>query len=335
MPPRTSPLTPSTEVSATIALTRVRVAGGVRRLAQVRDRARVAGLRLDAPGEHQQRAQALARGRLGERPAQQPRRGLGSAAGRGRVGRRGQRVDDPRLPGRVDLEQVRGRPLRLHAHLGERLRRVPVQPHPLRRRDAGDHRRAYEGMRERGRPSGGEQPDALKGIERVVRVRAVHQRGDMRRLCVVAEHRHRPGDRGRVRPHQLEPAPDSGGEAVRDDLADPGGRRGRRLDAGLGERALVHVEQQRVAARGGMAGGGELGVGVAEQQADRGDAQRARPDHPRRRRPQDRGDQGFVCARLVRPQRDAHLGVDAVDPREQIRERSQRRRIGPVQVIDR
>ena len=150
MPPRTSPLTPSTEVKRDDrAHARGGVAGGVGRLAQMPDRAQVAGLRLGAAGEHQQRAPALRSGWLGKRPAQQPRGRLGSAAGRGRVGGRGERVDDPGLARRVDLEQMRRRPLRLGAGGDEHPRRFAVKPREVGGGDPGHDRGADEGMRER------------------------------------------------------------------------------------------------------------------------------------------------------------------------------------------
>ncbi len=315
----------------------LRVAGGVGRLAQVPDRAQVAGLRLGAAGEHQQRATPLRSGRLGKRPAKQPSRRLGGAAGRGRVGGRGERVDDPRLARGVDLEQVCRRALRLGSGGDEHPRRVAVKPRAVGGGDPGHDRGADEGMRERRGRRPREQARALHRRQRVegARAAASGQRGDVRGIRVVAQHGDGARGRGRVRADALEPPAHGRGKPVGHDL--PDARRGRRdrLDSRLRQRAQVHGEQQRVASGGGVTGRHELGVGAVHHRRDRRDAQRARPDGARRRRAQHRSDELLVDARLVRPQREADLRVHTLQPREHIGERAQRRRVGPVQVVDR
>ena len=100
------------------------------------------------------------------------------------------------------------------------------------------------------------------------------------------------------------------------------------------------AQQQRVTARLLVAGGAERIVGGGREglSQERGgglDAQRRGPDHGRERVRDDLVEQPGIFTRLARPEPDDDRKGKTLDARQQIGQPAHRRKIAPVQVVDR
>ena len=164
------------------------------------------------------------------------------------------------------------------------------------------------------------------------------QRGGERDVAAVAEDDDRLGDRARLRRQPREPDLHGARDALGRQRAHARGLLGGGRDRLGGQRPGQLAEQERVAAADLVAGRGERGVRRALQL---GGQQRARPVRAQRARLQPRrgavgGDprQRALGAGLVRAAGDREQDRQLLQPRDQEPQEVQRRRVGPVRVVD-
>lgn len=245
------------------------------------------------------------------------------------------------IPSGRNREQVRGHLLGGRPGIHQHSRRASVLEFAITRREIPIDRVADERMHEAQRRLGAQDLGASEGASRRRHVGLVEagERSDGRDVGGVTEDgdglgdpNGRVGQAGQAQQHRA-------GERAGPDLAHRRGAGSRGVDAVGGQRRQELAEEQRVAAGHLVAGGGERGVGiraetVAHQVGRRGRGQRGRPQHGRRRVLHDLGEQPLVGARLVRADRRDHEHRRPLEPVREIGEEAQRRRVGPVQVVD-
>ena len=282
----------------------------------------------------------LLRGRLRQRAAEALGGGGRGAAGGGGAGRRPERRDPAPVPGGGGEEQVRGDPLGRRAGVRERLGRRRVARAALARGEI---------LVERGTDDGVDEPQARVlgedvGPDEVVRrgrggllAQPGHVGGEPR-VAVVAEHGDRPRQLVRVRAERREPVQHEPAHGRRPDglhLARGGGRRRdpRRVD---GVQQLA--QEQRVAARRGVARAAELVRRAGAQALPRQRGRGGLAERPRVQR-DGGGARGHLApqgAGLVdgRASREEHRDREPLDPLREEGEEAQRVPVDPVAVVD-
>ena len=316
------------------------VARDVECLAQMVLARRLPGRRLRDP-ELEQQPGALGRGRrLGQRAAQEHRRGLGRAAARRGTGGVDQAPRDRDVAGGLGGQQVLGRALLAGRVVVHELGRTPVGQralgHPELLVHPGPHERVDEGQRtlgleDAGRHEGVRGLGGLRGVE-------LGQRGRARQLRAL-EHGHGAGQARRRRRQatqaQLDPAPRGAGAHPLH--ARGGARVGRHALAAHGLDQLAHEE--RDAAGGAVARGGEGLVGCRgqphlDEPAHRGDAQRRGLHHVGVRVGGERRQQVRLLDVRLGPRGDEQRDPQLLQARHEEGEEAQRGRVGPVRVVD-
>ena len=316
------------------------VARDVERLAQMVLARRLPGRGLGDP-ELEQQPGALGRGRrLGQRAAQEHRRGLGRAAPRRGAGGVDQAPRDRGVAGGLGGQQVLGRALLAGRVVVHELGRAPVREralgHPELLVDAGPHERVDEGQRtlRLEDPGRHERVRRLGGLRRV----ELGQRRRARQLRAL-EHGHGAGQPRRRRRQatqaQLDPAP----RGARADLlhARGGARVGRHALAADRLDQLAHEEGD--AAGGAVARGGEGLLGRRaeprlDEPAHRGDAQRRGVHHVGVRVAGEGRQQVRLLDLGLGPRGDEQRDPQLLQARHEEGEEAQRGRVGPVGVVD-
>ena len=137
----------------------------------------------------------------------------------------------------------------------------------------------------------------------------------------------------------VEPEPNRSADRFRADSLDVGCEVRVRRDALLAERVDELAQEERRPSRRPQAGVDELRLGpLAERRLDElldgGSRQRRKPNHFGRRIGRQRREQLGVGAALVRTRSDDERDVELFEPGEQEREVAERRRVGPVRIVD-
>ena len=315
-----------------------RIAGGVVRSSHVLERARVAEVVLRARESEQQRVAILGCRRLCERALEEVAR-LRRRAGRQRAVRlRRQRRRDRGLPLRLRVEEVRGdRPVG-RAQRRQQTRRPAVGLRALARRQRAQHRIAHERVLEAQRAPvlQDARPHELIGRARRRLRRHVRERGRHGERRLVAQHR----DGARKRSLLAADARHRGVHRTGDDVGpDPPELR----DARLGERHATVAQpdgeapdEQRIAAGGVVTRRGERGsdrrpVAAGQRRRRRPNRQPGRREHGHRRR----GAQRAARRGRVRALRREHEHGGLLQPVRHELQKSHRRLVRPVHVIDR
>ena len=226
--------------------------------------------------------------------------------------------------------------LRLRSLAGQQSRRARVQLGALRAAHVLVDRGPDERMRERERLARREDRRARERIQHRPDLLAVDAGEAARadRRGVLAEH----GDRAAQRERAGIDAPDAQQQRRRDPLRGEAAHRGGVGDARHAAVALQLLDrlddQERVpAARLVQRAGDPVRARVAGELRDRGPAQRARPQHRRARLEHEGAQQIGVERRVAAAGREAERDRQPVEPRRQMEEETDRRRIGPVHVV--
>ena len=177
-----------------------------------------------------------------------------------------------------------------------------------------------------------ERLDRLRGLG----LPRARQRGDGGEARLLAEHRDRAGDGGRGRRQP--------GEPQQDRARRPRAARSPEIEAASGGRCSPAsarqqlAQQQRVAGRDVLAGGGEGAVGVAEQRGHEPEravgGQRLGPDGDGRRVLADLAQQQLVGVRLAGADRGRDQHGQRRDAAREVGDEAQRGGVAPLQVVD-
>ncbi len=162
----------------------------------------------------------------------------------------------------------------------------------------------------------------------------------MPEVGAVAEDRGRPEERGRLVRQPREAQRDGAADDERAELEQHVRLVGARPDALACDRVEEREHEERVAARGRLDGGAELGVRLVleplpRERGDRRDRQRLRPDRRRRGVGQQLGQEPGIASLLGRPRRDRDEKRQPLEPAGEVAEPAERGAVGPVEVVDR
>ena len=198
------------------------------------------------------------------------------------------------------------------------------------------HQRVDEAQRRRRREDlRGDQ--AIRGLTRSA-ARNPGQRGRLSQRGAL-EHRDRAGKVPRVGAEPVQPRHHRPRHRLRTHALDARGARRHRLDLLGFELGDQLPDQERVAGAGSRAGRAEIGVGVrpergADERRDRFGAQRRRLDQDRAGIGAQRDQQFLDRRRLAVADGHDHQHAQLVAARAHVGEEPERRRIGPVAVVD-
>jgi hypothetical protein len=258
--------------------------GGVERRVQVAGGLAVARVGL---GEAQLQQHAPAqRGlrRLGQRAAQVGDRRVRRALTDGRARGRAQLLDDPRVAGRLGGQQMRGDGVGRGPLLGEEARGAGVAGGAGAGRQLAGHRGVQDRMREGQRTPRPQDPcrrHRVRGGGRFRRLE-LRERCGVAQLRVGPEDGQCPGRAAGTRPEPVDAHQHGACDGPRAELAHPLGVGGGGVDVLLGEGAHELADEERRAARGLVAGGGEGRLRLyADERGDGVDAQRPRAHQSR------------------------------------------------------
>ena len=167
----------------------------------------------------------------------------------------------------------------------------------------------------------------------------VSERGRLSRVGIVAQDRHGPRQLRRVRWEAGQAQRHGARAGPSPELAEAGHLRLGRGEIIGNDRVHELAQEQRVAAGLLVAGGAEsivgLGQGLAQELGGGLRAQRSRLDDRRQRVQDDLAKEASVSSRLAGPETDDHPDIESLDPRQEVGQPAQGRKVAPVQVVDR
>ena len=308
---------------------------------QVLDRGRPARVRLREPEREPHAVDPVGLRRLVQRAPEVGDGRLDRRRAHGRPPRRLQQLGDPRLAARGRHEQLRRDLLAGRAVVAQHAGRALVLQLALGGRELVVDGVAHERVHEAQRRLGAQDLRAHERPRRAGHGRLVElgERGDDGQLGALAQHAHRARHRRGVRGEPGEAEQDGAGDGARADGAHGVEVRGVGTDALGLQRAQQLAQQQRVAARGVVAGVAEGRLGGlaqlrAHERADRRRPERARAQRQRRRVVRDLGEQRGVRPGLAAAQRRGDEQRGAVEPAGEVGEEAQGGAVAPVQVVD-
>ena len=320
---------------------RGRVLQPLERLGQVLDGRRAVRHPFGEAELEQQRRSPRGRCRLRQRPAQMGDAALSRPAGHRGAARLAQQRSHPLLAALRSREQVRRDLLGRGSGVAQHARRLLVLQLALAERQLLVHGVAHERVHEADRQVRPQDLGARKRARGVGHARLVEagERRDDRERGALGQDGDRAGDRDRVLGQPREPHDHSARDRSRADLEHHLGVGGVRPHAVGLERGQELAQEERVAARGAVAGGAERVVGLgaeplADELADRLGAEGGGPDGDRRRLVGDLGEQRRVGARLAAAHGGRHEDRLALEAPRQVGEEAQRGAVAPVQVVD-
>jgi hypothetical protein len=257
------------------------------------------------------------------------------------LGRPGQDLADHAVAGRQRGQQVRGHLLRGRAGGQEQLGGPPVGAGALIGADPLVHGRPHDRMGELQRVLDAQQAGADqhgRSLGGRLQVEA-GEGGGVLELGPVPQHGGRSQQRVGGGGQAGQPQRDRPGHRFRARLEHPGGIGGGRREAFTGQGVQQRPHIQRIAAGRRLGGGDEGGIRLGGQRftgqrRHRCASQRAGPQHHRGRVGQHLGQQRRLGALLGRPGGDGDQQRQPFQPGGQVGDPSQRRHVGPVQVVD-
>ena len=302
---------------------------------QVDRRIRRSGCELGSAQLEQHLSQERRVRGLGERPRQQGSSGRRRPALGGAVGGEPQLGHDARITGRRRVEHLQRDPLGRGAAGAEQIGGARMRGGTVVGREPRSHGRGEDRVAEAHRRRVVEKPGPHEIAGRGGRSLDGQSRelgGNVERDAV-PQHRRGPGQRRRLRAQPRQRRRDGARHRRRGDLGDALGARGREGDAVGAQRPHQLPEQERVAARGVVAGAREGVVDwpvLPQQSPDAVEPERRRLDPRRRRVLADLRERTLLRGAGSDQQRDR----ERLHPPGDVREEAQRGLVGPVRVVD-